>query len=117
MRTHALSATVTRALWFAPVNPPPFTGPLSHPFPARMRFPSSAPRRICCYCQQLRKSGFHTVGPSLVPNSYTQITLYKKKILRHLKIPAHVWSTKYRWNKKLITQFCCTLRDEHFKPN
>jgi hypothetical protein len=30
---------------------------------------------------------------------------------------AHIWNTKYRWNQKLITQFYCTLRDEHFEPN
>jgi hypothetical protein len=30
---------------------------------------------------------------------------------------AHVWSTKYRRNKKLITQFACKLRDECFELN
>jgi hypothetical protein len=41
----------------------------------------------------------------------------KKKILRHIKISANAWSTKYWWNQKLIAQFYCTLRDEHFKPS
>jgi hypothetical protein len=40
-----------------------------------------------------------------------QILLCKKKIPYHIKMPAHVWSTKCRWNQKLIAQFCCTLRD------
>jgi hypothetical protein len=43
--------------------------------------------------------------------------LCKKKIPRHIKMSANAWSTKYWWNQKLIAQFCCTLRDEHFKPN
>jgi hypothetical protein len=46
-----------------------------------------------------------------------QILLCKKKIPHHIKMSAHIWSTKYRWNQKLIAQFCCTLRDEYFKPN
>jgi hypothetical protein len=25
--------------------------------------------------------------------------------------------TKCRWNHKLIAQFCCTFRDEHFESN
>jgi hypothetical protein len=29
----------------------------------------------------------------------------------------HAWSTKYRQNKKLITQFSEKSRDESFKPN
>jgi hypothetical protein len=29
----------------------------------------------------------------------------------------HVWSTKCRWNQKLIAQFSYTLRDESFEPN
>jgi hypothetical protein len=32
-----------------------------------------------------------------------QISLCKKKIPHHIKISANVWSTKYRWNQKLIT--------------
>jgi hypothetical protein len=43
--------------------------------------------------------------------------LCRISILRHIKMPAHIWSIKYRWNKKLIAQFCCTLRDEHLEPN
>jgi hypothetical protein len=46
-----------------------------------------------------------------------QIPLCKKKILRHIKMSANVWNTKCWWNQKLIAQFCCTLRDEHFKPS
>jgi hypothetical protein len=46
-----------------------------------------------------------------------QISLCKKKISHHIKMSAHIWSTKCRWNQKLITQFYCTLRDEYFKPN
>jgi hypothetical protein len=41
----------------------------------------------------------------------------QKKISHHIKMPAHAWSTKCRWNQKLITQFCCTLRDERFESN
>jgi hypothetical protein len=37
---------------------------------------------------------------------FPQIPLCKKKILHHIKMPAHIWSTKCRWNKKLIAQFC-----------
>jgi hypothetical protein len=48
---------------------------------------------------------------------FPQIPLCKKKIPHHIKMSAHVWSTKCRWNKKLIAQFCCTLRDEYFEPN
>jgi hypothetical protein len=46
-----------------------------------------------------------------------QILLCKKKIPHHIKIPANAWSTKCRWNQKLIVQFCCTLRDEYFESN
>jgi hypothetical protein len=58
------------------------------------------------------------LGPkaSLYPNS-PQISLCKKKIPHHIKISAYIRSTKYRWNQKLIAQFCCTLRDEYFKSN
>jgi hypothetical protein len=42
---------------------------------------------------------------------------YEKKILHHIKLTIHVWSTKCRWNQKLIIQLCCTLRDERFEPN
>ena len=45
------------------------------------------------------------------------LTLCKKKILHHIKLTVHVWSTKCWRNKKLIAQFGCALRDEHFKPN
>jgi hypothetical protein len=41
----------------------------------------------------------------------------KKKIPHHIKISAHICNIKCKWNQKLITQFCCTLRDEYFKPN
>jgi hypothetical protein len=47
-----------------------------------------------------------------LPNSTMQ-----KKDSHHIKMSAHAWSTKWRWNQKLIAQFCCTLRDERFKPN
>ena len=46
-----------------------------------------------------------------------KIALYKKKILRHIKLAVYAWSTKYRRNQKLIAQFTLTLRDESFKPN
>jgi hypothetical protein len=55
--------------------------------------------------------------PCLVPQIWVQNVLCKNKIPRHIKIPAHAWSTKCRWNQKLITQFCCTLRDEHYEHN
>jgi hypothetical protein len=48
---------------------------------------------------------------------FPQIVLCKKKILHHIKMSAHPWSTKCRWNQKLIVQFCCILRDEHFEPS
>jgi hypothetical protein len=46
-----------------------------------------------------------------------QIPFCKKKISYHIKMSANAWSTKCWWNQKLITHFCCTLRDEHFKPS
>jgi hypothetical protein len=48
---------------------------------------------------------------------HLQIPLYKKKISHHIKISVHIYSTKCRWNQKLIARFCCPLRDECFKPN
>jgi hypothetical protein len=53
----------------------------------------------------------------LVTPSFLNLTLCKKKILYHIKLMVHAWSTKYRQNQKLITQFGCTLRDERFEPN
>jgi hypothetical protein len=41
----------------------------------------------------------------------------KQKIFRHIKLAIHAWSTKCRWNQKLIVQLGCTLRDERFEPN
>jgi hypothetical protein len=55
--------------------------------------------------------------PCLVTKSNPQIPLYKKKIPHHIKMSANTWSTKCRWNQKLIALFCCTLRDEHFESN
>jgi hypothetical protein len=49
---------------------------------------------------------------TLPPNSTMQ-----KEDSHHIKISAHAWSTKCKWNKKLIAYFCCTLRDERFEPN
>jgi hypothetical protein len=43
--------------------------------------------------------------------------LCKKKILHDIKLMIHAWSTKCRWNQKLIAQFGCNLRDERFEPN
>jgi hypothetical protein len=54
---------------------------------------------------------------STQPPILLQISLCKKKILCHIKMSANAWSTKCWWNQKLIAQFCCTLRDEHFKPS
>jgi hypothetical protein len=59
--------------------------------------------------------GLWKVGPCLVLQFSLNFTI-KKKILRHIKMSVNAWSTKYWWNQKLIVQFCCTLRDEHFKP-
>ena len=42
---------------------------------------------------------------------FQNLALCKKKILCHIKFVVHVWSTKYRRNKKLITQFDYTLPD------
>jgi hypothetical protein len=55
--------------------------------------------------------------PCLDTQIHPQILLCKKKIPHHIKMSAHIWSTKCRWNQKLITQFYCTLRDEYFKSN
>jgi hypothetical protein len=52
-----------------------------------------------------------------ITSKFTLNFTIKKKIPHHIKISVHIWSTKYRWNQKLIAQFYCTLRDEHFKPN
>ena len=41
----------------------------------------------------------------------------KNKILYHIKLMVHAWSTKYRRNQKLIAQLGCTLRYERFEPN
>jgi hypothetical protein len=49
--------------------------------------------------------------------SSTKKTLCEKKIPRHIKLMIHAWSTKCRWNQKLIVQFGCTWRDERFEPN
>jgi hypothetical protein len=57
------------------------------------------------------------IRPSLDGRIWPQNSLYRIPIPHHIKMPPHIWSTKYRWNKKLIAQFYCTLRDEHFKPN
>jgi hypothetical protein len=54
---------------------------------------------------------------ALFSQIHPQILLCKKKISHHIKMPAYIWSTKCRWNQKLIAQFCCTLRDEYLKPN
>jgi hypothetical protein len=51
-----------------------------------------------------------------IPNSPLNSTI-KKKISHHIKISVNAWSTKCRWNQKLIAQFCCTLRDEYFESN
>jgi hypothetical protein len=48
---------------------------------------------------------------------FSQILLCKKKILHHIKMSAHAWSTTCRWNQKLIAQFSCTLRYESFESN
>jgi hypothetical protein len=44
-------------------------------------------------------------------------TMRKKKIPCHIKLAIHAWSTKCRWNQKLIVQLGCTLRDERFESN
>jgi hypothetical protein len=49
--------------------------------------------------------------------SYLKKSTMQKKISRHIKLAIYVWSTKCRWNQKLIVQFGCTLRDERFEPN
>jgi hypothetical protein len=55
--------------------------------------------------------------PCLHTQIHPQILLCKKEIPHHIKISANAWSTKCRWNHKLIAQFYCTLRDGHFKSN
>jgi hypothetical protein len=57
------------------------------------------------------------LGPGLVPNSYPKFHYAKKRFpitskCRHMHGVLNIDEIK-----KLITQFCCTLRDEHFKPN
>jgi hypothetical protein len=61
--------------------------------------------------------GHRAIRPCLDTKVWPPNSLYRISILRHIKISVYIWSTKYRWNKNLIAQFCCTLRDEHFKPN
>jgi len=56
-------------------------------------------------------------GPCLIPIKHLKNTLCKKKVLHHIKLAVYVWSTKYRWNQKLIVQFGCILRVESFEPN
>jgi hypothetical protein len=76
-------------------------------------------RCLCSFHRQLSllvQKFTHTVALFRFQNSSLNFTM-KKKILHHIKMLAHIWSTKCRWNQKLIAQFCCTLRDEHFKPN
>jgi hypothetical protein len=68
-------------------------------------------------CRSASASLHNLLRPHLDHQIHTQISLCKKKIPHHIKILAHAWSTKCRWNQKLIAQFCCTLRDEHFEPN
>ena len=48
---------------------------------------------------------------------FQNLVLCKKKIFRHIKLMVHAWSTKCWRNQKLIVQFSCTLRDEHFELN
>jgi len=67
-------------------------------------------------CWLLRGSQMLKLGPCLDPKLLT-LALCKKKILRRIKLAVHVWSTKCRWNQKLIAQFGWTLRDESFEPN
>ena len=50
-------------------------------------------------------------------SKFLKSALCKKKILRHIKLTVHAWSTKCRRNQKLIAQFALTLRDESFEPN
>ena len=57
------------------------------------------------------------VKPLFSSIEFSTLALCKKKISRHIKLTVHTWSTKYRRNQKLITQFALTLRDESFKPN
>jgi hypothetical protein len=45
------------------------------------------------------------------PNLVTKFTM------QNFYSPSHQNAGTYRWNKKLIAQFCYTLPDEHFKFN
>jgi hypothetical protein len=45
---------------------------------------------------------------------YLDQKLFTKKVMN---LAVYIWSIKYRGNKKLIIQFACKLRDEHFEPN
>lgn len=49
-----------------------------------------------------------------MPNFPSKFRYTKKNSSSH-QTSTHVWSTKRRWNQKLIVQFSCTLRDESFK--
>jgi hypothetical protein len=57
----------------------------------------------------------HWFGLCLLPKK--KKLLCEHKILRHIKLAIHAWSTKCRWNQKLIVQLGCTMRDERFEPN
>jgi hypothetical protein len=70
--------------------------------------------RYMCACE--RETALQLVWHCLVPYFSLNSTI-KKEISHHIKMPANAWSTKCRWNQKLIVQFCCTLRDKHFESN
>jgi hypothetical protein len=73
---------------------------------------------FCSFANGMASSSRLQSADTLVDTQiHSQISLCKKKISHHIKISAHIWSTKCRLNQKLIAQFCCTLRDEYFKPN
>jgi hypothetical protein len=75
------------------------------------------PAALRCILFRFPNSSLNSTMPYLDFRVWSPNLLCKIPILRHIKILAHIWSTKYRRNKKLIAQFCYTLGDEYFKPN
>jgi hypothetical protein len=63
------------------------------------------------------EKGSVQLGPCLVLQIHPKFHYAKRRFPHHIKMLINIWSTKCRWNYKLIVQFCCTLRDEHFESN
>jgi hypothetical protein len=56
--------------------------------------------RSTVYYSIIRSGILLANGPCLDSKIHPQISLCKKKIPHHIKMSAHIWSIKCRWNKK-----------------